>query len=777
MAEIRDKRDEMDEEVRKYAQGSHVYTDLVKIRNLYENLEKVKGVKGKEKQRNAFARKITEFSIGLPPLESGRKNSIPVLYEQVLRAINNFIGPVNPATSTTVLGKRRAPPPPPARKDKRHADVSFDIGKIRELVGREVRVNTGVEKYRGIVKEVTMSGALVQNATTSLVKLVHPSNLTVTGRKYTEKERELNRLDYFKDGLNTAAPEYGEDEGEYMDLDIDLEDMVNKEARDIKRRKEENEEGYRPNNDDEDAGPDFGLDRIAAMSSEYRIGSKTENDFITSSSSSTIIERVVKEIYTMIKLNRGKIPLPISPSVVNAIKPAFSKVKAALRLDYNRTPNLFRAVIGAFVHLYLENRFKVVIPVAKYISDKGYIGPFTKVVDGQKVVSSGKVLVEKFTEMLRTKYNVDFPFSLRGKGQRVPRIEYKPLRGRSVERKPRYVQVRKGGRTAADDPTARVRTQGGIIARPRALQTRNEKVVFKKKDGRDMFGGYERPRFGPVPDPNDPLRKFNYNDTLFGGTRGERTLYSEGHLGDEEKDHEKWLEGEWDDRTNARLRAISGYDTVALGTTGQYNLIEMNLAADARELAQLEAREDELLAKFEAKQDSPMYEQVQEASIHFAESRGKGGLTDKAFRIEEDLADLETQITELRLNPDPNRARNRVRTSTLYKNKDALKKGRAFELKKTVMSDDVLSKLNDLKLDLTNARKTRPTDVPYLEAKIAGIKRRKTTGEDMDAQQLDYLNTQLVRTYGNPELILNRLAQLRRARDRRAVSDSFYKNL
>ena len=51
MAGIKNKRNEMDTEIQRYAMGSHVYLDLVEIRTIYEKLEKVKGVKGKEKQR------------------------------------------------------------------------------------------------------------------------------------------------------------------------------------------------------------------------------------------------------------------------------------------------------------------------------------------------------------------------------------------------------------------------------------------------------------------------------------------------------------------------------------------------------------------------------------------------------------------------------------------------------------------------------------------------------------------------------------------------------
>ena len=596
-----------------YVENSRIGRDLLTLRKLYIDLENLRNVQGKTRQRNSIKARIEELSRNLPRFLPSQPNPIPLPLQMVNQLLETYGLYATDATPTL-----RRPTQPRTQNQNRNQKVPagfvrFNIGEERKkLVGKVVRVNDNGHRYRGVVTGLTISGAEVQSNIDNRIRIVHPSKLTIIGSAFEpDTVPSAPSADYFE----RATPAF----------------TAPTPAGFVESREDEMEER--------------GHSRF------------------------TNLENTIQDLLVLLKRVSGyRFPFP--STITQAVLPEFTVAQTNLKISYNRTPTLYKALASAFLHLYLEPRIEQTIDIPRLVSS--YIPSVEK--NGKSVSSS--VIVEKFIELLRAKYSVDFPIV---DTQTISYI------GRAKSRK--YVTTR----NLLTDQTARMETRLSSTIPPNM-------------------------QFGPS------LGTANSNEPLF---------------------------------------ALS--------------------SKEENELQFLESREEELVDRLRAKQSDPLHGQIHRLKT----SENPSSLNTTINRINIRLDEIANELVlfsqererklsiEIRKNPlrddhDPEDSPEYIRTkrNLLYKEKARLMAKRTAEMKKFKNTTDSMD--NKIEALLEERRQaTTKAQKDIINKQLREAKRVKAPDSLVD-EQISQLEAQLVRKYGNPEIMLTHLQKLRNLRELRA---------
>lgn len=599
--------------VNEFVENSRIGRDLMTIRRLYNDLERMRGVQAKTRQRNSIKARIVELSRGLPRFFEDKPNPIPL----PLETVNTLLETYGPYANESLRPQQPRPRPQQPRRSVPSGFVDFNIGEDRKkLVGKLVRVNQNGHKYRGVVTDVTVSGAQVQSMIDNNIRIVHPSKLTIVGSAFTPEEREREEVprNYFERTTpNLTAP---------------------------------TPSGF-------------------VMSREDELDRRSYTPFAN-------LESAIQDILVIIKRNvPSRVSLPFANTIATAVLPEMIVVQTNLKISYN-TQNLYRSLVSAFVHLYLEPRIKSgSINVPGLVAQTGYVSGMEK--GGQTIPA--RDIVNKFVDLLRAKYSVSFPV------HDTQTISYI---GRAKSR--RYVKLGEG----EDDVTKRVPTQFARSVLPSASQ------------------------FGE-----------------------------------------------------------------SLGTGSVMNLFELS-PQDQKDLQILESKEEQLIDRLQQKRADPLYERIHTLKVH----GNSGAFNPKLNTIDARLDEIANELVqyskerESKLRAEQRRRGGllepesqeddpeyiKLKRNALYKEKARLMTRRSVEQKKNSsdVSDDQTEALRSQLRDATSEAQKK-----ILSNQLREAKRFKNPDSLVD-EEISQLEAQLVRKYGNPEIMLNRLQKLRRVRELRA---------
>lgn len=648
--------------------NSRIGRDLMTIRRLYNDLERMRDVKDKTRQRNSIRARIAELSRGLPRFFEDRPNPVPLPLETVNTLLETY-GPY--ANESSLLRPRPRPQQQPRRTTGGgrvpEGFVDFNIGEDRKkLVGKIVRVNQDGHKYRGIVTDMTVSGAQVQSTSDNRIRIVHPSKLTIVGSAFTpdsagaETSRSVSSDHFERARPNFTSPT--------------------------------------------PAG--FVMSREDELSPEDKAG---HSRFME-------LENTVQDILVIVKRSvPTKVSLPFANSVAHAILPELTVVQTNLKISYAYTLNLFKALVAAFVHLYLEPRTPTgFIDIPSLMTNSGYIPSIEQ--RGKSV--SARELVARFIDLLRGKYSVDFPIV---DTQTISYI------GRAKGR--RYVQF--GQTLGGDDTTKRVPTQFTRSVLP-------DTIHF----GDSLGTGTVASLFELTPQEQKDLRALE--------SREEQLIDR--------------LQQKQSDPLYKRIHFLKTSDSPMTGG-----------GIGSNSLAQTNARLDEIaveLVKFSQERERKLAGEIKRgrdinAEIEALEKQHDDILQEqpRSATIDEQIQIINEQIDELKKSfPDYIRTKRNL----LYKEKASLMAKRTKEMKKSKAS--VSSGVSEDEMNaLREQRRSATTDAQkqIIDKQIRDLKTVKMSDSLVD-EEIAQLEARLVRKYGNPEIMLNRLQKLRRLRELRA---------
>ena len=637
-----------------FVQNSRIGRNLLEIQQKYNDLDRLRDVQGKTRQRNSIKARIAELSRDLPRFFPTRPNPPPLDKDgQHRKMVNELLETYAPYASPAAPRSRLHPHQNRPRvggggNKVPTGFVDFNIGEDRKkLVGKIVRVNQNGHKYRGIVTDMTVSGAQVQSTSDNRTRIVHPSKLTIVGSAFETPGDHTSRSvssDHFErvgPALTAPAPS-----GFVMSREDELEN---------------NHDGF------------------------------------------SVLEQTVQDILVIVKRSYAKTSIPLASRITQAILPELTVVQTNLKISYTRTRNLYKALVAAFVYLYLDHRMNPTPDIPNLVSTSGYIPSIEK---GGRAVSA-QDFVHKFVELLRAKYSVNFPIV---DTQTISYI------GRAKNR--RYVQMHK------DSWPSMVIGEGEMGA--------GNKVTFFTHDE----GNREDPTSTlPVRNRTRLSNKIKYGPSLAKESLTEDMLF------ELNPDQEEDLQ----------------------------TLIQM-----------LESKEEQLVDRLQQKQSDPLHERIRILKV----SGNPSVFNTNIDRIDARLDEIATELVqfsqererklamEKRRNPlgdfppedDPKYIR--LKRKLLYKEKARLMAKRTSEQKKN-KSDISDKRIEALRSELRDA--TTDVQKQLLSNQLREAKHSKNADSLVD-EEIAQAEAQLVRKYGNPEIMLNRLQKLRRLRELRAKS-------
>lgn len=639
--------------VNEFVENSRIGRDLMTIRKLYNDLERMRGVQAKTRQRNSIKARIVELSRGLPRFFEDKPNPIPL----PLETVNTLLETYGPYANESL--RRPSQPRPQSQQPRRGVPsgfVDFNIGEDRKkLVGKLVRVNQDGHKYRGVVTDVTVSGAQVQSTSDNRIRIVHPSKLTIIGSAFTPEEREREEVprNYFERTTpNLTAP---------------------------------TPSGF-------------------VMSREDELDHRSYTPFAN-------LESTIQNILVIIKRNvPSRVSLPFANTIATAVLPELVVVQTNLKISYN-TQNLYRSLVSAFVHLYLEPRIKSgSINVPGLVAQTGYVSGMEK--GGQTIPA--RDIVNKFVDLLRAKYSVSFPV------HDTQTISYI---GRAKSRK--YVQMHKDSW-----PSLNIR-EGEMGARNRTTFFTPESDSYRRTDQTSTL---------PLQSSINIPKGIKYGPSM------------------------KYEGDDWQK---------------IFGVNPGEALFELS-PQEERDLQILESKEEQLIDRLQQKRADPLYERIHTLKVH----GNSGAFNPKLNTIDARLDEIANELVqfskerESKLRAEQRRRGGllepesqeddpeyiKLKRNALYKEKARLMTRRSVEQKKNSsdVSDDQTEALRSQLRDATSEAQKK-----ILSNQLREAKRSKNPDSLVD-EEISQLEAQLVRKYGSPETMLNRLQKLRRVRELRA---------